>query len=110
MSKEYLRASDGFRVNDAKDRPITWAVETYGGELSNWSEVLPPVPPTEDELKVQAIDAELAEIERIENIQSRKSELLSQKVAVQAKIDLAKPVEIPEEPSETLEEPTQEAP
>jgi hypothetical protein len=39
--KIYKR-TDGFEVQDAKDRDIAWVTETYGGE---WVEVLPPPPP-----------------------------------------------------------------
>ena len=48
--KHYKR-TDGFEVQDAKDRPIEWAVETYGGEFV---EVIPPPPPTEEELAKKA--------------------------------------------------------
>lgn len=36
------RRDDGFEVQDAADRPIEWAIETYGG---NFIEVQPPAPP-----------------------------------------------------------------
>jgi hypothetical protein len=55
MSKEYLRESDGFRVNDSQERPLEWVVETYGGEFV---EVLPPAPPTKEELEKLAEIAE----------------------------------------------------
>ena len=49
------RRNDGFEVQDAKDRSVEWAVETYGGEFV---EVLPPPPPTKEELAKQAEIAE----------------------------------------------------
>jgi hypothetical protein len=52
--KTYRRA-DGFEVQDANDRPIEWAVETYGGEFV---EVIPPTPPSNEELAKQAEIAE----------------------------------------------------
>jgi hypothetical protein len=45
--KIYKRA-DGFEVQDTQDRDIAWVTETYGGE---WVEVIPPPPPTAEELQ-----------------------------------------------------------
>ncbi len=52
--KIYKR-TDGFEVQDAKDRPIEWAVETYGGEFV---EVISPAPMSQEE---RAKLAEIAE-------------------------------------------------
>lgn len=51
--KIYKR-TDGFEVQDAADRPLSWAVETYGGTVKDWVEVIPPTPPTQEELQAIA--------------------------------------------------------
>ena len=82
------RRDDGFEVHDLKDRSIEWVTETYCG---NFVEVAPPPLPTEDENREKAIDAELAEIARIESLLSRKAALLSEKaelVSTKATIEL----------------------
>ena len=81
--KIYKR-DDGFEVNDLKDRSIEWVTETYGG---NFVEVAPPPLPTEDENREKAIDAELAEIARIESLLSRKAALLSEKAEMESMKD-----------------------
>ena len=53
--KIYKR-TDGFEVQDAQDRDIAWVTETYGGE---WVEVLPPTPPTAEEIQA-IVDAKEA--------------------------------------------------
>lgn len=50
--KHYKR-TDGFEVQDARDRDINWVTETYGGD---WVEVQPPTPKTEAEIQAE-IDA-----------------------------------------------------
>jgi len=45
--KIYRRVSDNFTVSDELGRDIAWVVETYGGEFV---EVLPPEPPSKEEL------------------------------------------------------------
>jgi hypothetical protein len=45
--KIYRRNSDGFEVQDLKDRSIEWVIETYGGEFA---EVFPPNPPSAEDV------------------------------------------------------------
>ena len=52
--KIYRRA-DGFEVHDVKDRPLEWAVKTYGG---NFVEIVPTEQPTMIELN------EIAEVKQ----------------------------------------------
>lgn len=52
--KIYKR-TDGFEVQDTQDRDLAWVTETYGGEFV---EVLPPTPPTAEELQAIVDDKE----------------------------------------------------
>jgi hypothetical protein len=76
MARTYRR-SDGFTCIDLEGRPIEWAVETYGGEMTDWSEGLPPAPPTEDELRIKAIDAELAVIDQKFGVRPVRTDLIA---------------------------------
>lgn len=53
---KHYRRTDGFEVQDAKDRDLAWVTETYGGEFV---EVLPPTPPTAEEIQA-IVDAKEA--------------------------------------------------